>query len=217
MSEMSTFSHENGLTSPIQPKSTEGNSPQVGKESKEISSNQSSFSTNSQTRYDLQILRSLRRIIRAIDIHSRKLKSEYELTAPQLICLLEVVENSPLSASKIAQNVHLSPSTIVGILDRLEKKGLIQRTRNVKDRRLVDVTATENGRQLAGHAPSPLQDGLASALKRLTALEQATIALSLERIVELMEAREIDAAPILETGQLDQDITSNNPSAAGVE
>jgi len=72
------------------------------------------------------------------------------------------------------------------------------------DRRVVNVIATAKGRALADNAPSPLQDGLADALKRLSEMEQATIALSLERIVDLMEARDIDAAPILETGRLDQ-------------
>ena len=44
------------------------------------------------------------------------------------------------------------------------------------------------GHQLAEHAPSPLQDTLAQALKELSELEQATIAFSLQRIVEMMEA-----------------------------
>ncbi len=64
--------------------------------------------------------------------------------------------------------------------------------------------ATDTGRTLAEHAPSPLQDGLAGSLKRLSEMEQATIALSLERIVDLVAAGEIDAAPMLETGSLDQ-------------
>ena len=156
-------------------------------------------------RFDLHILRSLRRIIRAVDIYSGKLKSKYQITGPQLVCLLAIVENEPLTATKIANHVHLSPSTVVGILDRLEKKGLIERVRDQKDRRQVNVAATENGVQLANHAPSPLQDGLARALGKLSELEQATIALSLRRVVDLMEADDIEAAPILEAGNLVHD------------
>ena len=58
---------------------------------------------------------------------------------------------------------------------------------------------TAAGAELARRAPSPLQQTLANALNELPELEQATIALSLERVVQLMEAPEVDASPILET------------------
>jgi DNA-binding MarR family transcriptional regulator len=200
---MAASSNKKGLDSPTLLKSTK--SKTSGTDGTKIS-NMKNKSSESHVRYDLKILLALRRIIRAVDIYSRKLKSECDLTAPQLICLLELVETGPLTATQISQLIHVSPSTVVGVLDRLEKKGLIQRDRSSKDRRQVHVTATENGRTVASDAPSPLQEGLANALKKLPELEQATIALSLERIVELMEAREIEAAPILETGQAEQSL-----------
>jgi len=163
--------------------------------------------------YDLRILLTLRRIIRAVDIYSRKLKSQHEITGPQLVCLLEIAEQGSMTSSAISKDVHLSASTVVGILDRLEARGLIKRERDTRDRRQVNVTVTEQGRDLAASAPSPLQDKLADALRDLPELEQAAIALSLERIVDLMEARHIEAAPILETGPVPQssgDINANN-------
>lgn len=163
------------------------------------------------TRYDLQVLQSLRQIIRAVDIYSRKLVANHELTAPQLICLLIIVENGASAASNIAKQAYLSASTVVGILDRLEKKGLIHRLRDSNDRRVVNVSATEKGLELAYNAPSPLQDSLANALKQLSELEQSTIALSLKRIVDLMEAGHLEAAPILETDQPDQDRGHQHP------
>jgi len=153
-------------------------------------------------RHDLRILQALRRIIRAVELHSRKLAAEHKITAPQLVCLLAIQENEPVTATIIARLVHLSPSTVVGILDRLEKKGLAQRERDRKDRRLVNVTCTDAGRALASRAPSPLQDRLAEALTGQSELEQATISLALERVVDLMEAGQIDAAPVLQTGPM---------------
>jgi DNA-binding MarR family transcriptional regulator len=152
--------------------------------------------------YDLRILRSLRRIIHSVDLYSRQLAATNEITAPQLICLLHVVNHGPVSATAIGREVHLSPSTVVGILDRLEEKGLVKRQRSREDRRIVRVTATSKGVELARKAPSPLQQTLANSLAELPELEQATIALSLERIVALMEAPEVDAAPILATGPI---------------
>jgi DNA-binding MarR family transcriptional regulator len=166
------------------------------------------------TRYDLRILRGLRQIIRAIDIHSRKLAAKHHVTGPQLCCLMTIAENGPTTATAIAQDVYLSASTVVGILDRLQEKGLVQRERDSKDRRLVFVTVTEKGRELVASAPSPLQDKLAEALKDLPELEQTTIALSLDRIVELMEARVLPAAPLLETGSIEQVAEGKVPDLA---
>lgn len=153
-------------------------------------------------RYDLRVLRAIRRIIRCVDMYSKQLESQSHITAPQLVCLLAVVNGGPMTATALAKEVHLSPSTVVGILDRLEEKGLVTRSRGVEDRRVVRVSATERGAALAAQAPSPLQERLAQGLNRLPELEQAAIALALERIVQLMEAQHIDSAPILETGPL---------------
>lgn len=153
-------------------------------------------------RYDLRILQSLRGIIRSVDLYSRELAATNHITAPQLICLLHVVDHGPVTATAIGREVHLSPSTVVGILDRLEEKGLIVRQRSQEDRRLVQVSATEAGAELARRAPSPLQRTLANALNALPELEQATIALALERVVTLMEAPALDYAPILTTGSI---------------
>lgn len=155
-------------------------------------------------RNDLRVLRSLRRIFRAVEQYSRKLASEHHVTGPQLVCLLTVVEHGPLTGIEIARRIQLSASTVVGILDRLEDKGLVVRERDSKDRRRVGVTATPDGRMLAERAPSPLQEQLARALARLPEPEQTAIALSLERIVRLIEAEDIDASPMLETGPLDK-------------
>lgn len=151
-------------------------------------------------RYDLKILQGLRKIMR-VDIHSRKLVATHDITAPQLICLSTLAEEGPLTQKQIAERVFLSPSTVVGILDRLEGKALVLRARDTRDRRRVNVTATARGKRLVEFAPSPLQEGLARSLTNLPEIEQATIALSLQRIVDLMEIETLDAAPILDPGK----------------
>lgn len=148
------------------------------------------------------MLRALRRIIRAVDLHSRKLFQQHQITGPQLICLLAIGESEPVTQSLIARQIHLSLSTVNGILDRLESRGLVRRERSVEDRRLVRLTLTGPGRALVASAPSPLQDTLAQALNELPEIEQATLAASLDRIVELMEVGHLDAAPILEVGPI---------------
>lgn len=152
--------------------------------------------------YDLRILQSLRRIIRAVEIHSRKLAQKYRITGPQLGCLLAIREFGPVTTTRLAHQVYLSPSTVVGIIDRLEEKGLVARQRSRADRRQVQIGITGEGEKLAASAPSLLQDTLADALKKLPELEQVSITLSLEKVVDLMEARQIEASPLLETGSI---------------
>ena len=153
-------------------------------------------------RYDLLILQSLRRIIRAVDIYSKQLSVKYAITTPQLVSLMTIVENKVITAATLAKKIHLSPSTVVGILDRLEEKKLISRKRDKQDRRLVKIKPTTKGKEYAKSAPSPLQDKLKESLSVLSNLEQAAISLSLSKIVELMEAEEIDASPLLTVGQI---------------
>ncbi|HLS43003.1 MAG TPA: MarR family transcriptional regulator [Paenalcaligenes sp.] len=151
---------------------------------------------NTEHEYDLRILRALRKITRSIALHSRQLAACSNITAPQLICLRTVIEKGPLTATAISREMHVSPSTVVGILDRLEDKELIVRERGREDRRIVFITATEAGKALALETPSPLQKQLADALNNLPELEQATITLSLERIVRLIDSdSEIETAP----------------------
>ncbi|WP_237173166.1 MarR family winged helix-turn-helix transcriptional regulator [Paracandidimonas lactea] len=138
--------------------------------------------------FDLRILRALRRITRSVALHSRQLAACSNITAPQLVCLRAVIDHGPLTATAISREIHVSASTVVGILDRLEDKGLIRRERGREDRRIVFVTATDAGRQLAIDTPSPLQQKLSEALKALPEPEQASITSSLERIVDLMES-----------------------------
>lgn len=146
-----------------------------------------------QASYDLRILSSLRRITRSIALHSRQLAACSNITAPQLMCLRTIIEVGQITATAISRRMHVSPSTVVGILDRLEDKGLIQRMRGREDRRIVFIHATEAGKTLARETPSPLQKKLVDALNELPESERATITLSLERIVALMEAHVDDA------------------------
>ena len=155
---------------------------------------------------DLRVLSAIRRIIRSVDLYSRELAAKARVTWPQLACLLAIAEKEKTTATLISRQVFLSPSTIVGILDRLEAKGLARRKRDENDRRVITITITEKGKRLARSAPSLLQDTLTEALRELPAKEQIGIAESLERIVVLMEARRNNTASL---AAVDFDVRQN--------
>jgi len=168
----------------------------------------------SQTSFDLWIFRSLRRIMRAVDIHSRKLSSEFMVTGPQLLCLQTLHDDGPLTTSALAKLVHLSNSTVVGILDRLEQKAWVRRDRHEGDRRVVVVTITESGEAFLAQAPGLLQDRLATGLRRLPEKEQLAIAQALETVVELLEMDKQEAAPLLEAGPIHEPPLTSAPADA---
>ncbi|MBL8471979.1 MAG: winged helix-turn-helix transcriptional regulator [Rhodocyclaceae bacterium] len=132
-------------------------------------------------------MQALRQIVHGVELYSKRMAATSQITLPQLACLHSVVSLGPLTAGAIGRQIHLSASTVVGILDRLEEKGLVLRERDRHDRRVVHISATPKGCEVAARAPSPLQQHLAEAITALPELEQATIALALERVVEFME------------------------------
>jgi DNA-binding MarR family transcriptional regulator len=158
-----------------------------------------------------EILRSLRRILRAVDQHGRRLAQQHRLTGPQLICLREIRRQGGVNPGSLARSVSLSPATVTGIIDRLEMRGLVTRERRSRDKRQVLVQLTDAGADLLWRTPPPLQERFVERLEALDDDERASLAAALERVVELMDAADIDAAPLLATGSP----TASHAPAAG--
>jgi DNA-binding MarR family transcriptional regulator len=137
---------------------------------------------------DLRIVRALRRISRNIDVQGRALSVQHRVTGPQLACLLEIVAAKvPLTTSGIAKRMNLSTSTVTGILDRLEARGLLKRHRSTVDRRVVLVRLTRRGRVVASTTELPWQAKLARELGSLSARQRNELARCAERIAQLLE------------------------------
>ncbi len=148
------------------------------------------------------VLIALRRIMRAVDLHSRSLIQRYGLTGPQLVILREISRLGEVSGSELAKSVSLSLPTVTGILSRLEKRGLVSRRRSEIDKRRVMVRPTSDAFELLATAPPPLQESFAKQFENLEDWEKSQLLASLQRVVSMMEARELDASPILTTGSI---------------
>lgn len=150
-----------------------------------------------------QVLVALRRIIRGIDLHSRVLIRDYGLTGPQLIVLEELARSKEvISVGQLAKSVNLSHATVTDILVRLEKRGVVQRTRSNSDKRRVLVQMTDLGLKILEKAPPLLQQRLTSEFVKLEDWEQTLILSSLQRIASMMEVRELEASPMLVSGPI---------------
>lgn len=147
-----------------------------------------------------QVIAALRRITRAIDLHSRGLMHAIGLTAPQLAALQAIEKLQPITVGALAKSIHLSQATLTGILTRLENRGLISRARSGSDRRTVVVELTDEGLAILQTAPSLLQDRFRRELLKLQEWEQTQMLATLQRIASMMDAEAIDAAPVLAAG-----------------
>lgn len=157
-----------------------------------------------------QLLIALRRIIRAVDIQSRKLMKVTGLTGPQLLIMKAVEELGEVTTGSIARHVNLSHATVTSILDRLVKRGFVIRTRNTSDKRIVNVNLTSEGCIALEQAPTLLQDDFAERFQQLKDWEQSLLLSSVQRLAELMDAQGIEASPLLEINPISTDRSEGN-------
>ena len=150
------------------------------------------------------LLIAIRRITRAIDLSSKQLVKSAGLTAPQLLVLQTLSSGAIRKPSDIAKDVYLSQATVTSIVDRLTKAGLTRREKSESDRRVINVLMTEEGLRVLDSAPPLLQDNFTKQLKELKAWEQTLLLSSLQRLAEMMDAEGLDAAPILEVGDISE-------------
>lgn len=165
-----------------------------------------------ESRLDLQPQRALialRRIIRATDLHSKRVRRESGLTVPQVVLLQAIRALGEVSGRQLAEEVSLSQATVSTILDRLEGRGYVERYRSPQDRRVVHVRLTRMGQEILKRAPPLLHVRFVEALERLSAKERKVILESLERVAEMMGAESVDAAPLLDVQASPADSAAN--------
>jgi DNA-binding transcriptional MocR family regulator len=120
-----------------------------------------------------------------------------------------VFDGSPRTSTDVpAQGYPLSQATVTSILNRLEKKGYVERERSTVDKRKVHVHLTERGFEILRDAPIPLQEQFARGFNDLQEWEQTMIISSLQRVAYMMDAEHIDASPVLDVGALDRPLES---------
>ena len=149
------------------------------------------------------VMAALRRIIRSIDMHSRFLVSNYGLTGPQLAVLRQLSPAEGMSVGRLTRAIHLSQATVTGILDRLEKRHMVQRRRSDRDKRCVLVELTPGAQQILSLAPPPIHENFTLEFGKLEDWQQTQILSSLQRVVSMLEAEHLDATPILTAGLTD--------------
>ncbi|HOO66962.1 MAG: MarR family transcriptional regulator [Bacteroidales bacterium] len=156
-----------------------------------------------------EILIKIRKIVRSIDIESKKIQKEYGVTIPQVLCL-NFLNNSPsyqTTQSEIKKFLNLNSSTVSGIIDRLEKRGYLARLPKSGDKRIANIALTSSGEELLSTIPPLLHEQLSTKLQSLDEPEIRKVENSLETLVRLLDIEQLEASPLI---TLEVDIENDN-------
>lgn len=140
-----------------------------------------------------QIVQGLRRVVKALHSYSQDVYRTYGLTGPQLWALKTLGREGRISAGRLADALAVHQSSVSILVDRLEKRGLVQRIRAPRDRRVVEIALTKRGAALSSRAPEAAQGRLLHGLRAMSPFEVRNIRQAVDRLVEAMEASDVKA------------------------
>jgi DNA-binding MarR family transcriptional regulator len=143
------------------------------------------------SKYTKEIVYSIRRLMQAGELYTKELNKVYNVSSAQLNCLVTLYENGPLSPSQIAKLIMVNSSTVTGIIDRLEHKGLVKRMRISTDRRVITVDLTKNGKVLAENAPPPIQQKIFDGLSKLSEKDLKGISKTLLKLTDMLDVKDL--------------------------
>ena len=147
----------------------------------------------------LEILIDIRKIVRSINLESKRIQKDFGISIPQLLCLGHInrSDNRVSTHRELMNLLSLNSSTVTGIINRLEKNDLVKRLPKSGDKRVTYIGITPKGSEVVLQAPDILHDQLATKIKALPRSTQRKIKDALSIIVEAMEIEEIEAAPLI--------------------
>lgn len=147
---------------------------------------------------------ALRRILRATALYERDLAHAAGLTPAQLR-VLQILHGRPggtTTPKALAQQMGVAQATITALVDKVVAADQAVRERSDTDRRQTNVVITATGRAAVEGAPDALQQRFVRAFEQMQDWEQAQLVASLERVAAMLAADDIDASPVLTTGEI---------------
>ena len=116
----------------------------------------------------LQFMQHLWTLTHALEVRSKRMAKEIGVTGPQRLVVRLIGQAPGLSARDIAQTLGIHPSTLTGILARLEKQGLIRREVDGNDRRRAQFDLTQAGKRVDRERKGTVEAAVRRAMGRAT-------------------------------------------------
>lgn len=147
----------------------------------------------------IEILVKLRKIIRSINLESKKIEKELGISIPQLLVLKYLSDQNDYRAfaKDIKGYINLNASTVSGIISRLESKSLVAKLPKQDDKRATYIILTAKGADLLHKSPPTLQEKLSQRLKKLTPSQIEELDKNIELLTLILNVEDMDAAPLL--------------------
>lgn len=145
---------------------------------------------------------ALRRILRATELYSRDLAQAAGLTPAQLRVLQILAERGNATPKGLATQMGVSQATVTTLVDKLVARNMVFRMPSETDRRQTNIVVTDVGQETLARAPDALQQRYVREFQKLDDWEQAQLVSSLERVAAMLDAHDIDASPVLTTGEI---------------
>ena len=135
------------------------------------------------------IVKSIGRLVRAEHLDSQKMSKKFGLTGPQSLVLRLLIKEGALSSADLSRQMYVTPANITGIIDRLEKKGFVERIRKADDRRVALITLTDSGRKLGKTLPDPIEKKIITQLADLEPEHLQILAVAMNQILNLIDTK----------------------------
>jgi len=126
---------------------------------------------------------------------TKGMAARYGLTGPQLTVVKMLESLGDMSLSELSERIHAQNSTVTGIVDRMEREGLVVRARSTRDRRIVIIRLTDKGRDLAREVPLQPAEILRAALSSLSATESQELLRILSKLASKVRQIVIQSSP----------------------
>lgn len=126
-------------------------------------------------------------LVHGLDARSKRMASELGVTGPQRLVLRILGVRPKISAGALAETLRLHPSSLTGVLRRLEKRGLIVRRPDPNDARRALLSLARAGTSLNSKRAGTAEAAVARALARLGERDLAVAQRVLEAVIEELE------------------------------
>jgi len=143
-----------------------------------------------------EIVMSIRRVVRSLYLDSKKMVKQFGLTGPQSHVVRILTSLGPLSSAELSRHLYVTQANMTGIIDRLEKKDLVKRSKKLSDRRVSLIELSEMGVVLGQSLPDPIEEKLIIGLGDLEPAEIYGIYAAIKKVVDLIDAKDIVDAPL---------------------
>ena len=135
----------------------------------------------------LQFLQGVWELVHALDVRSKRMAQTIGVTGPQRLVIRIVGQKPSQTASEISQVLGKHPSTLTGVLARLEERGLLAREIDAADRRRARFTLTAAGKKVDRERRGTVEAATRRALSRLEPNAVEAFASGLTILVEELE------------------------------